>query len=90
VALGLAAFLALAVGVVARRSVGIAQARTIDELDRSRAQLEARGIALRGEIREAVGRSRLGAIAERRLGMRLPADSMVILLPVPAGDRRAP
>lgn len=83
----LLAFLALATGVVTRRTVGIREAARLAELDRLRAELEARRVQLERDIRDASSRARLQPVAERDLGMRIPADSQVILLPAP---RRAP
>jgi hypothetical protein len=31
-------------------------------------------------VRQAAGRGRIGGVAEQRLGMRVPADTQVILL----------
>jgi cell division protein FtsL len=83
VALGLLAFLLVAVGVVARRSFGIAEARRMTALERQRAQLVARRTQLQRDIRQASSRVALMPIAEQRLGMRVPPDSQVVLLPPP-------
>lgn len=81
--MALAAFLLLAVGVVARRSYGIGEARRLTALERQRAQLEARRTQLQRDIRQASSRVSLMPIAEQRLGMRVPPDSQVVLLPPP-------
>ncbi|HYV96649.1 MAG TPA: hypothetical protein VE967_04250 [Gemmatimonadaceae bacterium] len=83
-ALFLLGFVLVATGVIWRRSVGVAQARGIQDLERQRTDLEARRAALEGEIRDATSRARLARIAEDRLGMRVPSDSQVITLPRPA------
>lgn len=84
VAAGLAAFLALASLAVWRRSVGIGNARQIRALDTRRVQLEGERAAIESDIRQAASRTRIGAVAEQRLGMRIPADTQVIILPRPA------
>lgn len=84
VAAGLVAFLALASLVVWRRSVGIGTARQIRALDTRRVQLEGERAAIESDIRQAASRTRIGAVAEQRLGMRVPADTQVVILPRPA------
>jgi cell division protein FtsL len=79
--LGLIGFFLVATGVIWRRSTGLAQARELGELRQRRAALEAQQAALEGAIRDASSRARLGRIAEERLGMRIPPDSLVIRLP---------
>ncbi|MBX9927279.1 MAG: cell division protein FtsL [Gemmatimonadaceae bacterium] len=76
-------FVLVATGVIWRRSHGVARARETTRLEQQRAALEAQRAKLEGDIRDATSRGRLGRIAEERLGMRVPADSQVILLPVP-------
>ncbi|MDX2184481.1 MAG: cell division protein FtsL [Gemmatimonadaceae bacterium] len=80
VAFVLLAFLVVATGVIARRSYGIAQARALRDLDRERVQLESRRTQLQRDIRDASSRVRLQKTAEQALGMRVPADSQVIIL----------
>lgn len=84
VALILAGFVVMAASVVWRRSVGIAQSQALRELERARLQLERDRTGLARDLREATSRVRLGPIAERRLGMRVPTDRQVVIL------RRAP
>jgi cell division protein FtsL len=88
IALVLLGFVLVATGVIWRRSVGVAQARAIQKLERDRDALMGRRAALEGEIRDATSRARLARIAEDRLGMRVPSDSQVITLPRPAHPRR--
>jgi cell division protein FtsB len=82
--LALAGFFVVASGVIWRRSVGIAQARELRALEERRTALEAQAAALEGAIRDASSRARLARIVEDRLGMRIPPESLVILLPRPA------
>jgi cell division protein FtsL len=84
VGLLLLGFVLVATGVIWRRSYGIARARELDALQRRRAALEARKATLEGEIRELSSRARLAPIAEQRLGMHIPSDSQVVILPKPS------
>ncbi len=88
VALLLVGFVVVAVSVIWRRSVGVAQVRRIEVLEQQHADLTARRAALQSAIRDASSRARLARIAEERLGMRVPSDSHVITLPRPV--RRDP
>lgn len=81
--LALLGFLLVATGVIWRRSLGIARARQLRELDERRTALEAQEAALEGAIRDASSRARLAPIAEERLGMRIPPESLVIIIPRP-------
>ena len=83
VVVGLVVFVCLASLAVWRRSVGIGNARAIRALDARRVQLEGERAALESGIREAASRTRIGALAEQRLGMRVPSDTQVIFLPRP-------
>ncbi len=89
VGLALVAFVLVAAGVVWRRSRGIAQARELTVLARRRDQLVAERAALRSAVRIAASRPRIVAAAEGRLGMRVPADTQVVLIArrVPAPNR---
>jgi cell division protein FtsL len=88
IAVLLLGFVLVATGVIWRRSVGVAQARTIQRMEQQRADLLARRAALEGDIRDASSRARLQRIAETRLGLRVPSDSQVI--PLPPAPRRDP
>ena len=79
--LGLLGFVVLATGVIWRRSTGLAQARALRALEQRRVALEATQAALEGEIRDASSRARLARSVEERLGLRVPAESLVIRLP---------
>ncbi|MEX2178699.1 MAG: hypothetical protein WD801_08325 [Gemmatimonadaceae bacterium] len=80
-ALFLLGFFVVAMGVIARRTFGISQAREIRERAERRDAVDAARIRLEAEIRDASSRARLGPIAERRLQMHVPADSQVIIVP---------
>ena len=86
--LALLGFFVVALGVILRRSKGIAQAAELRELEDRRSALEAQEAALEGAIRDASSRARLAPIAEQKLGMRVPPESLVIILPRP--DRATP
>jgi cell division protein FtsL len=91
VAAGLVAFVLIAAAVIFRRSVGIGRARELRALSAERAQLVAERSALESAVRAAAGRARIGGVAEGRLGMRVPADTQVVLLArAPAGAAPAP
>ena len=77
----LMAFLVICGGVILRRTVGIAAAHELIQLDARRAGLVAERLRLEGEVRAAESRAHLQPIAEQRLQMRVPADSQVIILP---------
>lgn len=79
--IGLLGFFAVATGVIARRTFGISQAKTLRALQTQRDAVEASRVKLEVEIRDASSRARLGPVAERRLQMYVPADSQVIILP---------
>ncbi len=83
VALTLVAFVLVTTGIIWRRGYGIARAVEIREIDRHRLQLEAERVALERQIAELAGRAHLQPLVERRLNMRVPDDSQVILLPAP-------
>jgi cell division protein FtsL len=85
IVLGLLGFLVVAMGVIARRTLGIGQDRALRDLGRKRDALDASRVKLEVEIRDASSRARLGPVAEKRLQMYVPADSQVIILP---RDRR--
>ena len=74
-------------GVILRRSYGIAAARELQQLDARRAALVAERLRLEAEIRAAASRATLQPIAEQRLQMRIPADSQVIILTRPPNER---
>jgi cell division protein FtsL len=73
-------FLLIAGGVILRRTVGIAAAHELLQLDARRAGLVAARLRLEAEVQAAGSRARLQPIAEQRLQMHVPADSQVIIL----------
>ena len=50
-------------------------------LESKRTELEGERARLEGEIRDASARQTLGLTAERRLGMHIPTDKQVVILP---------
>lgn len=90
ITLALLGFFVVAVGVIYRRSLGIAQVSELRALDERRTALEAQEAALEGAIRDASSRARLAPIAEQQLGMRIPPESLVIIIPRPDGASGRP
>ena len=91
VALALLGFVLVATSVIWRRIYGIEQSAELTQLRREQTELEAQKLRLEGEIRDAASRARIAPLAERRLGMKVPNDSQVILLPRPTpGDSTTP
>lgn len=89
IALVLAAFVLVALAIVWRRTIGIGQSETLARLDVKRTELEGERARLEGEIRDASSRQSLGVVAESRLGMHIPSDQQVVILPR-AGKRESP
>ena len=87
VTLALLGFVAVAACVIWRRSYGVAQSRVVTSLEEEQRQLEAERARLERDIRELSSRSRLLPVAEQRLNLHVPPDSMVVNLTRPA---RAP
>ena len=81
----LLAFLGAAWIVIARQTRAIGTARALAEIREQRAALEGRRADLERRIRTAESRAVLVRRARDQLGMRLPADTEIILLAVPAG-----
>jgi cell division protein FtsL len=90
VAIALLGFLIVAVSVVARRSAGQALQRDLVGIERTRTQLSGEVIKLEADITSASSRNRLLPIVESTLGMRVPADTQVIDLPISEVPRVAP
>ncbi|MDP1890166.1 MAG: hypothetical protein Q8K55_04685 [Gemmatimonadaceae bacterium] len=78
--LSLAGFVVLATGVVWRRSLGMTRARAVEQLESRRTALAAQRAKLDGDIRTATSMEHLGRVAEERLHMRVPGDSLVVTL----------
>ncbi len=83
VAVWLVAFLAVTWLVYARQAAAIHDARELTEMRARRANLEGRRAALDRRIRAAESRAVLVPRAQAKLGLHLPADSEMILLPLP-------
>ena len=79
----LLAILAVLWVVVARQTSGLRAARALAEARRERAALEGRRADLQRRIRAAESRSILMPRAQQQLRLRQPADSEIILLPLP-------
>jgi len=73
--------------VTARQTSAFVAARALADARAERAQLEGRKADFERRIRAAQGRAVLLPRAQQRLGLRLPADSEIILLPAPAPNR---
>jgi cell division protein FtsL len=73
---------ALAV-VVGRQTDGVALHREIRELEGERAVAEAARLELQTRIQSLQTRARVVRVARERLDMHLPADSEVVLVPLP-------
>lgn len=81
VALLLAGFVLVALAIVWRRTIGIGQTDTVTALETRKVQLQGERVRLESEIRDASSRRRLGELVESRLGMKIPADNQVVILP---------
>jgi hypothetical protein len=77
----LVAFLAISGAVVLRRSFGNRGARELSDLEAKRAALIDERLRLENDIRTASSRSHLLPIAEGKLGMHVPVDSVVFNVP---------
>jgi cell division protein FtsL len=82
----LGAFVLIALAIVWRRTIGIAQSERLAQLDARRTTLESERARLDAEIRDASSRQNLGTNVERRLGMHVPSDKQVVILPRPRAD----
>lgn len=81
VAVVLGAFVLVALSIVWRRTIGIGESERLAQLDAKRIELEGERARLEGAIREASTRQTLGATVERGLGMHIPTDKQVVILP---------
>ena len=86
-AVWLLAFLAVAWIVIARQTSAIRAARDLAALREEHANLAGHGAELEQRIRAATSRTNLMRRA-RGSGLRLPADTEIILLPAPNGEPR--
>jgi len=69
--------------VVARQTSGLRAARALADARRERAALEGRRADMQRRIRAAESRGILMPRAQQQLRLRQPADSEIILLPLP-------
>ena len=76
-------FVAVASGVIWRRSTGYDGAKRLADLERSRMQLGAQKARLEADIRDLSSRIKLGPVVEKGLQMRVAPDSQIIILPRP-------
>lgn len=67
--------------VIWRRSYGYTESTVVRGMERRLASLAAERVKLEGDIRDASSRARLGGVAEKKLGMRVPADTQVVIMP---------
>lgn len=88
VAIVLAAFVLVALAIVWRRTIGFGQSQRLAALEARRASLESERARLESDIRDAASRQHLGASVESRLGMHIPTDKQVVILP--AAHNEAP
>ena len=80
VAGGLVAFVLVSAAVIARRSYGHREGVELTALLRKKAALESERVRLSQEIRLGSSRPVIVPIAERRLGMRLPLESQMVIV----------
>lgn len=86
VAVWLLAFLITTWVVYARQTAAIRAARELAELRARRADLDGRRAAFERRIRTAESRAVLVPRAQTRLGLHLPSDSEIVLIPAPGGS----
>ncbi len=77
----LGAFVLVAMSIVWRRTIGIGESEHLAALDTKRVELESERARLEGEIRDASARQTLGTTVERKLGMHIPSEKQVVILP---------
>ena len=80
VAGGLIAFVLVSAAVIARRSYGHREGVELTALQRRKALLESERVRLSQVIRIGSSRPVIVPIAERRLGMRLPLESQMVIV----------
>ena len=77
----LGAFIIVTLTVVWRRSLGIAESREIQRLDRRKSDLEGERARLESDLRDLTSRQKLAPLVEQRLGMHVPVGNQVVILP---------
>ena len=75
--------------VIARQTAALTAARELADLREERASLEGRRADLQRRVRAAQSRGVLVPKA-RKQGLRLPADTEIILIPTPSEPRQPP
>src|SRR5258705_3376030 len=85
IAFWLVALLAALWLVIARQTSALNSARALADLREERASLEGRRAALDRRVRTAQSRAVLAPRAQKQ-GLRLPADTEIILIPAPTGS----
>jgi len=75
--------------VIARQTAALTAARELADLREARASLEGRRADLQRRVRAAQSRGVLVPKA-RKQGLRLPADTEIILIPTPSEPRQPP
>lgn len=73
-------FLMTALLVVWRQSAALAASRDLQQLEKTRGQLEVTRATLNAQILRDRSRAVLVPLAQQRLGMRLPQDSEITIL----------
>jgi cell division protein FtsL len=89
IAFWLVALLAALWLVIARQTSALNAARELNDLRQERASLEGRRADLERRVRSAQSRAVLLPKA-RKQGLRLPADTEIILIPTPSEPRQPP
>jgi hypothetical protein len=86
VAVWLVVFLAATWVVYARQTAAIRAARDLADLRARHANLDGHRADLERRVRTAESRAVLVPRAQTRLGMHLPSDSEIVLIPAPSGS----
>ena len=79
--LTLAALVMVGWTIIWRRSYGYTESTVVRGMEQKLGALAAERVKLQGDIRDASSRARLGSVAEKKLGMRVPADTQVVIMP---------
>lgn len=85
VAIWLAGFLVVAAAVVWRQTAALATARELRALQTTRGALETSRAAAAAALRRALSRDVLEPVAQKRLGLRSPNDTEIVILQRPGG-----
>lgn len=67
--------------IIWRRSYGYTESTVVRGMERDLGALAAERVKLEGDIRDGSSRASLGSVAENTLGMRVPADTQVVIMP---------